>query len=733
MRSLVLVVLLHYSFFAFSQITPKYVRSYGPEVNKSGEAVYAVATDNNGLLFFATDKGVLFYDGGQWQMILIDGEAGVRSIEYDSLREKIWVGGLNTFGYLEQDRVTRYRYVSISDSVFKAKPFKQVWQIYFDADQVLFVTNEAHYQLTNQHLEIKDRLNTYFYQVGSTSYLTTRSGKLSVLSNGEEKVIWDHSKIIREAIFQIVPLSATQNLLISPYDGVFVHSLATNTVTRYKAPLSDLLIKKPFYTSAMVNDSVMAVGSWFDGILLCDLKGKMIDQCTVENGMLSNGVSDLQMDRFGKLWAATDYGISVVDLKNALPTIIQARPKEPQSIITSVVINRDSVIYVTEPTPVLSFSRKPSTLELQFATPGMEYLRYGQHLIKLDGVDTSWSSCQAHIKEYADLPNGNYTFRVKAISPNESILEGSISFSIDEPWYAFLVDRSTYILTGAAFFGLLIFSITYPLRTSKKMLTKMVAQKTQEIEERGKQLEVMNKNLIQANEELDIFLYRSSHDLISPVKSIKGLLSLMKLSKEDQSTYIQLMEDRINRLERILTEINSYVKNTKRELVVTRFNFRELILEIWSEIEFLENAAAIDLQIDMEEDFTLAIDRDRWKMVLSNLMANAVKYHDGRKPHPFIRISMKEENGYHFYIEDNGQGIKKEYQSRLFEMFYRANEGSNGTGLGLFLVKKVIDSLQGTIQITSTLGQGTRVEITLPRTAGAEIYQPIMDPVATNA
>jgi signal transduction histidine kinase len=263
------------------------------------------------------------------------------------------------------------------------------------------------------------------------------------------------------------------------------------------------------------------------------------------------------------------------------------------------------------------------------------------------------------------------------------------------------------------------------------MLTMMVAQKTQEIEERGKELEIMNKNLVQVNEELDIFLYRSSHDLISPVKSIKGLLGLMKLSKDDQATYVELMEDRINRLERILNEINSYVKNAKRELVITQFNFRELITEIWSEIEFIENAAAIDLQIDVEEDFMLALDRDRWKMVLSNLMANAVKYHDYRKPKPFIRISVKEGNGYQFNIEDNGQGIKKEYQSRLFEMFYRANEGSNGTGLGLFLVKKVIDSLQGTIEITSTLGVGTRVEITLPRPAGLEREQPVMDTAAT--
>jgi signal transduction histidine kinase len=111
----------------------------------------------------------------------------------------------------------------------------------------------------------------------------------------------------------------------------------------------------------------------------------------------------------------------------------------------------------------------------------------------------------------------------------------------------------------------------------------------------------------------------------------------------------------------------------------------------------------------------LDCDHERLKMVISNLLANSIKYHNTNRPDPFIRfIGKREDEIVRIVVEDNGQGIKEEHLSRLFDMFYRANENSNGTGLGLFLVKKNVLRMNGTINIKSVYTKGTKVEITLP-------------------
>jgi signal transduction histidine kinase len=241
-----------------------------------------------------------------------------------------------------------------------------------------------------------------------------------------------------------------------------------------------------------------------------------------------------------------------------------------------------------------------------------------------------------------------------------------------------------------------------------------VAKKTAEIEQRKEELIRMNRNLTEVNEELDIFLYRSSHDLIAPIKSIKGLLQLLKGSKEDNEKYVCLMEDRIERLERILFEINMFVKNAKSAPAKSRFRLKDLVREVWSELEFMEEASQVNCEMHIREDLMLVCDRDRWKMVITNLLTNAIKYHDQSKPDAYIRITTREDqDGFHLLVEDNGQGIKTEYQPKVFEMFFRANENSVGTGLGLFLVKKIVDGLNGNIRVESTYRHGTVVQITL--------------------
>jgi len=98
-----------------------------------------------------------------------------------------------------------------------------------------------------------------------------------------------------------------------------------------------------------------------------------------------------------------------------------------------------------------------------------------------------------------------------------------------------------------------------------------------------------------------------------------------------------------------------------------------------------------------------------------NLISNAIKYHTLEKDNPFLKITIRtSETGAIIEIEDNGSGIEASYHQKIFEMFFRASEKSFGSGLGLYIVKQVVDRLNGKIELKSALNQGTLFKIALP-------------------
>jgi two-component system sensor histidine kinase/response regulator len=99
-------------------------------------------------------------------------------------------------------------------------------------------------------------------------------------------------------------------------------------------------------------------------------------------------------------------------------------------------------------------------------------------------------------------------------------------------------------------------------------------------------------------------------------------------------------------------------------------------------------------------------------MILNNLLGNAIKYRDEDKSESFIKITSKKiENQWVIEVEDYGQGIDKKQQSKIFEMFNRENEASDGSGLGLFIVAEAVEKLSGNIEVQSKVNAGTKITI----------------------
>ena len=222
--------------------------------------------------------------------------------------------------------------------------------------------------------------------------------------------------------------------------------------------------------------------------------------------------------------------------------------------------------------------------------------------------------------------------------------------------------------------------------------------------------------LKKTNFELDSFVYRASHDLRAPLRSVLGLLNLIKIeTNEDQkSVYVNLAEKSINKLDSFILDLTNFSRNTRLEIKKEKIDFEAVIAESIENLKYMENADNVKSIIEISENEPYLSDPGRMAILFQNLISNAIKY---QRPYidSFVKIKIiVNESGAAIEVSDNGKGISSEYLNKIFEMFFRASEDSYGSGLGLYITKQVVEKLQGKIEVESQFNEGTTFKVWLP-------------------
>jgi signal transduction histidine kinase len=259
-------------------------------------------------------------------------------------------------------------------------------------------------------------------------------------------------------------------------------------------------------------------------------------------------------------------------------------------------------------------------------------------------------------------------------------------------------------------------------------LSEAVEQEPNDMKAMLLEMQEKNRELEKVSFELDRFVYSASHDLRSPLTSILGLLYLLRDESSDEGTlhYIQLMEDSILKLDNTIKDIVAYSRNNRLEIVSEPVVLQDLVHEILSGLRYLESP---DLNLEevvhvMPVDIFYT-DRNRLQVILNNLLANSIRYrHPERKANIRVGCTVSG-NEIRLLVEDNGIGISDRHIDRIFDMFYRSNEGSTGSGLGLYIVRETIRKMGGTIQVSSDPNQGTSFSIAIPQFAVAPKNEPV--------
>lgn len=237
------------------------------------------------------------------------------------------------------------------------------------------------------------------------------------------------------------------------------------------------------------------------------------------------------------------------------------------------------------------------------------------------------------------------------------------------------------------------------------------------VREREEKLNVKSQELKRANDEFENFLRHVTHDLRAPLASIQGLIDISK-HEEDFSQLMRnldLMKTNVSKMDSFIKTILDYSKNTDTEPTFVKIDFYKEIESVIQLLKFMERADSINFNVDVDCHYDFHSDPTRLHMILNNLISNAIKYHNYEQHDPFIHIIVKAgEKSANITVIDNGEGINEEKHSKIFQSFERASEKSKGSGLGLYLVKEVVEKLNGKISFESIPGKGSRFEVTIP-------------------
>jgi signal transduction histidine kinase len=181
-----------------------------------------------------------------------------------------------------------------------------------------------------------------------------------------------------------------------------------------------------------------------------------------------------------------------------------------------------------------------------------------------------------------------------------------------------------------------------------------------------------------------------------------------------------MMEDRLNILNKFISDIIDYSRNSRVEVVSEKILIKELVTEILGVLKNPTFHHTLKINIDAQEDLEINSDPSRLRVILNNLLHNAIKYADPSKENSMIWITASREgNACSIEIKDNGIGIATDLQPKIFEMFFRATSLSTGSGLGLYIVKESLEKLGGSIVFESLPGKGSTFRVTVPAQGSA--------------
>lgn len=234
-----------------------------------------------------------------------------------------------------------------------------------------------------------------------------------------------------------------------------------------------------------------------------------------------------------------------------------------------------------------------------------------------------------------------------------------------------------------------------------------------------RELKEQNEQILKINKELDSFIYSISHSLRGPLSTVSGLLNLAEIeggaNNKNVKELHQMMETCIKRLDTTLGQMVDQSKNARLDIDTEAIDINAIIDKSIKNVSYLPGSENTEVTVINTSKVSFYSDAYRLEVIFNSLLSNAIKYRDFTKEKAIVLIQyVCTPETVAISFKDNGLGIPEKFLPKVFNMFYRASERSDGAGLGLYIVKEFVEKLKGTVNISSVENESTTVTIILP-------------------
>ncbi|HCZ37076.1 MAG TPA: hybrid sensor histidine kinase/response regulator [Cytophagales bacterium] len=262
----------------------------------------------------------------------------------------------------------------------------------------------------------------------------------------------------------------------------------------------------------------------------------------------------------------------------------------------------------------------------------------------------------------------------------------------------------------------------YVLKSNLSRLPSAIKQSLKQFEFELKRkkaendLRRQNEELVKINRELDNFVYSVSHNLRAPLLSTLGLIQLAQRDDTQRtfSQYWEMMTRSIFNLDETIKEILDYSKNARIEIARQKVDLKKLVSEVQEKVQYIEYYDRMAFHVNVHQKTDFYSDPFRLSIILTNLISNAIIYSNSYVASMVSIDAVIDGKEARLKISDNGIGIESHLMPRIFEMFFRGTDRSDGAGLGLYIVREAVEKLKGSITVESVFGEGTQFHITIP-------------------
>ncbi|MDB5199069.1 MAG: hypothetical protein JWO92_1032 [Chitinophagaceae bacterium] len=324
MKKVSLILLL---FFLFKRLPAQNsiglsdIINYTNQLYAAGAQNWDIKQDENGILYFANNEGLLTFDGSYWKLYKLPNNTVVRSVEigYD---HKIYVGGQNEIGFFSPDKKGALAYTSLISVVpLKDKSFSDVWSIISYGRDIFFRTSTKIMKLNGNRFSIYPDENWRFIGLSNNQLIAQdHTNKLQVYINNSWMPYINQNVLPKDFLLtSFVPFSKDTSIITTLKNGVYF--FVNNSLTEFKATALNDISKKNIYTSLNIGNNRLLLATSLDGCFVIDKKGNLIQSFSTLEGLQNNNVRHVFLDKNHNLWLGLDNGIDFIAYNNAIKEI----------------------------------------------------------------------------------------------------------------------------------------------------------------------------------------------------------------------------------------------------------------------------------------------------------------------------------------------------------------------------------------------------------------------------